>query len=631
MKANFFVLLTGLVACTQPSQNATLTIQKLELAQTHLIAPQGKSWDGDKRKNLNLHLAAERETLVLVWLSSNQTTLENPKLEVLQSGVSLGFVALNRPETLPNTESGGEAYSQNAYWAILEKTWVQPGLELKAQADGTTATSAQTVRVGAASDFTMYTLPFYLFGLTPAQVPLSQTSAPDLETQNEYFAKHPISRLNMVNHPAGKVVWDWLIVPPKNGNPALKATHSEQIADKFNYMSAILGILGQMREANGDAPLSNQYYAPLLMANQAGTYTSPGGGLGSVGGSVSTGDYAYKGIFVHEAGHAFGMPHADDGYKDGVYPYLGGSLSGSSWGFDQVRRVFQPVFVPSNASRFKNCTNDVFVLPRQKDSQNRCIKQDPMQSGAGDQASGDKFTIFADFNAAVVQQYFEGITSLENGKKVYSGGKIFSNPQGFWRWDSLESKRLAVQPQTTDKGLWGLEMGLPTQQNVAVQTVLVTVNLAAVQDTSTEVPNETHLTYADTVQYNPNTTQIYPPLAYTGNLRRLIDPTNPQDRADVTKDTGTHPWFCKGTGCDYTLRVTYTDTSQQHILLQDGFRSWWSNDLDPQAATPTNGASFKIWGVNIPAKPIKSLELLETPEGWKGLPATPKVIATRTL
>jgi hypothetical protein len=168
MKANFFVLLTGMVACTQPSQNATLTIQKLELAQSHLIAPQGKSWDGDKRKNLNLHLAAEREALVLVWLSSNQTTLENPKLEVLQSGVSLGFVVLNRPETLPNTESGGEAYSQNAYWAILEKTWVQPGLELKAQADGTTATSAQTVRVGTASDFTMYTLPFYLFGLTPA-------------------------------------------------------------------------------------------------------------------------------------------------------------------------------------------------------------------------------------------------------------------------------------------------------------------------------------------------------------------------------------------------------------------------------------------------------------------------------
>jgi hypothetical protein len=350
-----------------------------------------------------------------------------------------------------------------------------------------------------------------------------------------------------------------------------------------------------------------------------------------VNGSVSTGDYAYKGIFIHEAGHAFGMPHANDGYNDGTYPYVGGSLNGSSWGFDQVRRVFQPVFVPNNASTFKNCINNVFVLPRQKDPQNRCLKQDPMQSGDGDQASGDKFTIFADFNAAVVQQYFEGTTSLENGKKIYLGGKIFATPQGFWRWDSLESKRVAVQPQTTNKGLWGLEMGLPTQQNVAVQTILVTANLSNVVDTHTEVAGETHLTYADTVQYAASTTQIYPPIAYTGNLRRLIDPTNPQDRADITKDTGTYPWFCKGTGCDYTLRLTYSDNTTQHILLQDGFRAWWSNDLDPKAAIPTDGASFQIWGVNIPAKPIKTLELLETPEGWKGLPTTPKVIATRTL
>jgi Peptidase M66 len=629
MKIYFPLLFTAILAYTQP-QNANLTIQKLEFAQTHLIGPQGRGWSGEKRKNINLHLAAEREALVLVWLGNNQKP-KNLKLEVLHNGVLRGTVALNPPNTLPQTESGGEAYKPGAYWAILEKTWVKPGLEVKAQADGSTKTAAQAVRVGLASDFTMYTLPFYLFGLTPNQIPLSQTSAPDLATQNEYFAKHPISRLKMVNHPAGKVIWDWLILPPKNGSPAIKATHAEQVADKYTYMSAILDVLAQIRQANGDAPLSSHYYAPLLMADQAGAYTSPDGGLGTVGGSISTGDHDYKGVFIHEAGHAFGMPHADDGYNEGEYPYIGGSLSGSSWGFDQVRRVFHPVFVPTNASTFKNCANDVFVLPRQKDPQNRCIKQDPMQSGEGDQAKGDKYTIFSDFNAAVVQQYFEGTTSLENGKKVYSGGRIFATPQGFWRWDGFENKLVAVQPQTTEKGLWGLDMGLPNQQYVAVQTIVVTANLAGIKDTNTEVAGETRLTYADTVQYAANTTQIYPPIAYRGNLRRLIDPTNPQDRADIAKDTGTYPWFCKGTGCDYTLRLTYSDNTIQHILLQDGFRAWWGNDLDPKAAIPTDEASSRVWGVNVPAKPIKTLELLETPEGWKGLPAKPKVIATRTL
>ena len=476
---------------------------------------------------------------------------------------------------------------------------MKPGLELTVRANEGQRTEPQEVNVGAPSSFTMYTLPFYLFGLDASDIPFGDVAAPDEATQDEYYAKHPFARLEMRNHPVQKVAWSYIVVGPRDGRAAQRVTYKEQQGDGYAVMSATLKVLHAVRNANGEGSTNNQYYAPLLMANQAGNYSAPGGGLG--GGNVGTGDYSYTGIFIHEAGHAYGMPHANDGYNNGTYPYVGGSLKGSAWGYDQQRDLFIPTFVPSTAYYYGSCKGRA-----QLDEEGRCVKQDPMQGGAGYQADGDKYTIFSDFNAAVVQRYIEG-------KVVADAG----SPTGYSRWDADAKTFATYETTTSEKGLYGLNRGLPVTKDVPVRTVIVTLS-----------------------QTTPEASQIYPPLSYTGNLLQTVDPTDETDLAAIKPNVGTYPWYCHASGCDYTLRVTYVDDSTEHILLQGAFRKWaWSEGFDwskenfkESKDDPTSGDSLKIWSVNIDgAKEVKRLELLDTPKVYDGLPETPTVLLVREM
>jgi hypothetical protein len=633
-------LLGVLVACNPQSQQSVLKpdpienglpgiiIKSLEVAQTHVIPPEGKTWAGDKLAKYNLHLVGRREALVLVEFDPKQTLIK-PMLQASVNGLRLGEVALNAPETLPKTEADGPAYSSTAHWAKLEKSWIKPGLELSVKSESTDTSQPRAVKVGAPAEFSISTLPFYLFGLTESSVPLAQTASADQITTDEYFAKHPFADLSIKNHTAQKIIWPYIIVGPREGRAVQKVEYAEGQGDGYAVMSAILDTLGAMREANGDGPINRQYYAPLLMANKAGKYVNPGGGLG--GGNLGTGDYAYTGIFIHETGHAFGMPHANDGFTAGTYPYIGGSLKGSSWGFDQNKNRFLAPFVPSNAETFKNCATGGFPMGRQKDAQGRCIKQDLMQSGAGDQAAGDKYTMFSDFNASVVQQYLEGTTTITNGKHEYDGGRIFvdsSSSTGYSHWDTLDSSFVPVPTTTSTKGLYGFDNGLPVQRDVPVRTIIITSSIAG----STDTNGDGTISYADSLTYNPAITQIYEPVTHIGNLRRLIDPKDATQRASIVPDTSENPWYCKNAGCDYTLKVTFSDASEQFVALQTGFRGWFDAKINPNAVNPLDDSSYRVWGVNIPAaKSILKLELLETPEVWKGLSASPKVIASRTI
>ena len=620
---------------TTPPELPQAIITKLELAQTHLIPPEGKSWSGSKLAKYNLHLVGNREALVLVDFAA--TSVQNPVLEAFVAGQKLGEVALNAPVSLPATEANGTAYSSMAFWAKLEKAWIKPGLSLRLKGSNTNPSEAQAVTVGAPAEFTSFTLPFYLFGLTETAVSFAQATTVNQASKDEYFAKHPFAALNIINHPVTKVVWPYIIIRPRDGRAAQKVEYQEQQPDKFAIMSAVLDTLGAIRDANGDEPLNNHYYAPLLMANQAGQYVASDGGLG--GGDLGTGDYAYSGIYIHEAGHAFGMPHADDGYNSFLdtdplnsnqistetpFPYVGGSLKGSSWGFDQIKNRFLSPLVPSTAKTFKNCKTGDFPRGRQLDDQGRCIKQDPMQSGSGDQDPLDRYTMFADFNAGLVQQYLEGTTSLKNGEHAYDGGRVFVNansPTGYSRWDGIDSSFVPASTQTLKNGLFGFNNGLPIQRDVPVQTIIMSANVAST-DPITNSPNT----------YTSSTTQIYPPLSQTGNLRRLIDAKDATQLASIVPDQGEFKWYCKDSGCDYTLKITFKDDSQKYVVLQRAFRKWFSAEFNPEAGIVTNPSSYQLWGVNIlETKAIAKLELLETVDVWKGLPAVEKVIASRTV
>ncbi len=214
----------------------------------------------------------------------------------------------------------------------------------------------------------------------------------------------------------------------------------------------------------------------------------------------------------------------------------------------------------------------------------------------------------------MMQRYFEGTTSLDSkGNTVYSGGKIFSDTSfasGYKRWNTLTKTWVGVSTGTTSGGIWGLNQGFAVTTNTPVYAIAITYSNAGTSGVS----------------------QIYPPLAYTGNLLHYIDPTQASDRLSIVPDTSQYYWYCRNGGCDYTVRVRYTNGVVRHVLLQNGFRPFNQASGTPASSTtdPTSSDSFRTWVIQVPAdSTIAGVDLLSTPKVWQGMPASPTVLVTR--
>ena len=595
-----------------------LTFNALELAQTHVLPEDGKRWTLLNAKE-SLHFVGRRRALVLVGIG--QADASRPVIEGWIEGVRLGEIALDPPNRLPPTEGGGLPYAHDRYSAMLPGDWMQPGLQLRVVASNYAPSALRSVTVGADMPLTVRVLPFYLFGADDADRPYAQTAKPDAATVNEMFEKWPLAALMVDTHPAQRVQWPRLVIGPSGSAPAYMMDSSEDQQQSFQTLGAVLGTLGRLMDANGDSPQAFQYYAPLIQQNAAGDYRGPGGGLGTVGGDTGAGDDAYRGVFIHEQGHAMGLPHVGEAFDDGEYPYEWGSLKGSAWGFDATRREFLAPFVPVTAEEFTGCHSNTYAgRARAIDAQNRCIKQDPMQSGSGDQAEGYRFATFSDYSAATMQRHFEGLTRIdEDGEREYDDGYVVHDvrfPGGYRRWDGIDRAWVNVTPTTTSNAQYGFNGGFPIQRDVPVFAIVLTISRAG----------------------TPGATQIYPPLSFMGNLIRTIDPTDAAERAEVRNyrspynGTGAGKWYCVNSGCDYTLRVRYTDGTVRHVLLQGAFRAFddAGGAFRPNSSNANHSDSFKSYAVNVPADaPLQRIELLSTPMAWdNGVPALTIPIAT---
>ncbi|MDQ1231877.1 hypothetical protein QE379_003303 [Sphingomonas sp. SORGH_AS 879] len=577
----------------------TVLSATMEFAQTHVLPAQGITWTSEDRTT-NLHLIANRAALAIVRLGA--TDAVSPSIEALRDGVVLGSVELAPPSAVPSSEGGGPAFATDAWTADLPRNWIAPGTQFIVKAANYAPSAPISPLIGADSSMLLRVLPFYLFGGTEANTqPLWVAQRPNPAIESELAAKWPVANLEVAPHPAGFVSWDHLVISPNDGRPAYVMRNADQEQGGSELLGAVLGILNALRKANGESRTNNQYYASLLPLGAAGTYRWSGGGLGTVGGGIGAGTFRFGSIFFHEQGHAFGLGHA--GHEDG-YPYPAGSLKGSAWGYDPDRRQFLSPLVPTTASNYAGCARD-----HELDETGRCYKQDPMQNGAGDQDPSYRFTMFSDFNTARMQRWLEGTTTIgSDGQPLFSGGRIFAQPNGYARWNSLSQAWSPLPDDNTeDRGLYGVNLNLPVERNLPVYAIVITYSLTA----------------------TPGVSQIYPVLRFTGNTIRTFDPTNAQDRADIDIRTGKYRQYCQNSGCDYTLRVTYSDGSIIHRILKDGFRGFIGADrpLPARASDPTSDGSFKTWAINIPAThAISRIELLETPTAWRGMPAEPRVV-----
>ncbi|WP_175743478.1 M66 family metalloprotease [Burkholderia ambifaria] len=578
-----------------PAPKSKVSLADLSFAQSHVIPSAGRSWQL-AQISATLRVVGKRAALALANIA--QSDVKNPVLEAWRDGTKLGALALTPPSALPATESGGRAYAADRWSVAVPAEWMVPGTSFVVSAANYLASDAQRPLFNSDGDMRLTITPFYLFGANDKNsVPFADVAKPNETTQDEIFAKWPFSSVNTYTHAAGYFTLPYLVVGPRQDasrtpQPAYGITSMDQQKDGYGTMSAVLSMIQAMRIANGEGDTNNQYYAPIIALNAAGAVADVGGGLG--GGNAGVGDHGYSGIFIHEQGHAFGLPHAADAYTAGTYPYIGGSVGGSAWGYDQIRREFLDVLVPSSASHYAGCSAD-----HQLDAQRRCFKQDPMQGGQGDQSPGYKFTMFSDFSVARIQSWMEG--------RILTDA---SSATGYSKWDAVTQRRVPYTPVTDDNGLYGINHNLPLVRDTRVSSIVIAFSRA----------NSAGASY------------IYEPKQFTGNLIRTFDPSNAADLQAITANTGTYPWYCVASGCDFTLRVTYSDGSQLLRVLKDGFRDWFKAE-DPEPASASNplmANSFKQWAINVPGdKLIKKIELLDTPMVWKGMPQNPKVLLYR--
>lgn len=622
---NILPLLAGcsLYTVAAVAQAATplpsMTVSKIQIAQVHVLHSRfGRTWTQPDGTKLTYRALPNRPAVIIVDAELNGATA--PQLQIDLGLKTLGVLPLSQDFAALSSEDPTVpfGFKANSWYAVVPANLMQKGISVRIKAlynNQVNRSVKQTVHMAAPVDFNMYTLPYYLFGANDNTLPFDTAKNAPITAQQELYAKWPITTLHMQNHNARRVDWPYVIVAPRNGQAAYRVNTPSEKQDGFAIMDSVLASLRSIRNANGDQATNNQYYAPIIQADPAGKFVSVGGGLG--GGHVGTGDHLYAGIFIHEQGHAFGMPHAGESYRaNSGYPYIGGSLNGSLWGFDQNKMQFLPTVVPSTASSYNRCKTQVFDgTPRQIDRFGRCIKQDSMQSGSGDQGSAYRYTMHSDYNAAVIQRYFEGSTTLVNGTKRYSGGRIFPRsemPSGYARWDAIDQAWVNFDPAVdSNKGLYGVNQNFPTQKNTAVYTIVLTISKAG----------------------TAGATQIYPAIGpYQGNLIKTFDPTVSQDRLDMTPNVSSYPWYCRNSGCDYTVKVTYSNGSTRHVALHGGFRPWFGEEsaFSENATNPTHSNSFKVFAINVPATTtISKVELLDTPTVWKGMSLQPAVLASR--
>ncbi|KAN0032478.1 hypothetical protein ACTFIV_006376 [Dictyostelium citrinum] len=595
-----------------------LNVYEVRFAQTHVIPIEGKSWTLNN-KTYTLTIVGNRDSLLLVKFkdistitttantsASTATTITSETSTTIKTTITtstfhvmvwnndmvMGTRLLNEPNQLPPTESNGEKYSTQHHSIMLPKEWIKPGMKLQFfENSNSFIKSSKFIIPNVGQDYTlkMWTLPFYLFGANDTNTrPFSQTKNIDDSISAGLSQVYSCSNILSLNHPIQRVDWPYLVLGPRNGLPGMLITNSDQKKDGYAIMESVLNILTGIRVAFGESTSSNQIYAPLLHLGANGKYADPYGGLG--GSSRGTGDYRYSDTFVHEQGHAMGLPHAGEAFTAGNYPYINGSLLGSEWGFDVNHYEFLSITLSNTSKNYKGCEKK-----NVKDNLNRCVKQSVMQSGAGDRSSNYLFSMFSDFEMSIIQNYFKN--------SIYFDEQIGK----YKKWNESIGSYYEYKPITKDNGFYRLDDGTPIERDIDVYTIVFTYSMVG--------PDQL--------------TQIYPLLKSKGNIIRQFDPTNKTEMKLITPNIGSIPWYCFNSGCDYTIRVTYDDDSIKHILLQQGKRQYWKpmGDFKSNFNDPTSLDSFLLGVINVKAnKIIKKVELLETLMAWNGITKNSKLL-----
>jgi len=580
-----------------PSQSKkTLAPPSISVAQTHLIPTGGLRWP-DTRINPELGLAARRETLVTVRF--NEGDILSPKIQVWDNTELAATLALNHPSQILPTEGGEPAPEENLWHTHIPAELVANGLSLSVVSENYNDTEVLPVLVGAETTVTFNMLPVLLFGATEENTEkkfdeervLSFTD----ELMKEAAADLPWSHTVFRNHPAREFVSDFLVIPPRNGQEAFVA-YSTSDTEGTAVIDTVNGIIKALHVPSGDGPLNRITYGSILALNHSKTGTNKlewiGRGVSAVGsGTATSGNGGSKyGFLWHEGGHAVSLGHSHGEFLDNWYPYTGGSIKGSVWSYNSYHKAFRSTLVPPTSPIFMSCRQ---IGNYQKNDEGRCYRQDPMDNADGGSAPTNNFPIFSDYNAARIQLW------AQNRKKIDA-----SSPTNFSRWDNVTKEWLPHTPDTGGFGAWAINENLPVIFNEPVARITLTYSNAGTANVSRFYP---------TLYSIENSIKTFDPLD-----RVSMDSIYPSKKPDGS--TPTYMWYCHTGGCDYSVRVTFSDGAVVYRLLKGGFRKTsYPEEFDDEVNDPLSGKSFKLWSMHVPRAAdavVTKLELLETPKVW---------------
>jgi hypothetical protein len=589
---------------------SAFNVKDLQFAQVSVIPALGKSWEVKEGK-YSLNLIGNRKALMMVNL--NTISGESPWVEGRIQGQSKGKLNLAAPSELPKTAGDGPAFATNLHSVTLPKDWLQVGLELRFGSDKRNASTYSPVTVGFDPHLNLTFLPIYLFGANPDNT-ISVKNLTDIsqQTRDDLLSVLPIANLSTKASKLGKIEWPNLVIPPNGSAEAKLIKSSADTTDTFAIHKEMMNIVSVIKSMNGTTRVNELLYGMYNSLDSNQKSEGSGNGYGGTFGDAEGAGYAVgptflSTVFLHEIGHALGVDHAEDAYKNGVYPYSNGSLFGSetqksAWGFDSNRNEFVTPFLDPSIQLYQTCQETPNMV---KDAAGRCYKDDLMRANGLSwelrtaKPKGYNLEMFADSNLGIFQSYmFEGKAAADSTAKTYQKtGWIEADSNfksGYSRWDHLND-------------------AFPMKKDEDIYSVIFTLSAAGTAEVS----------------------QFYPVFKGKGNLLETIDPSVKEKRDLINPSGGgNYNNYCQSSGCDYTLRATFSDGSIQLVLINAGFRPWGkSSDAIPATAKDSkNGKSFLRFGVNLSAaKTLSKVELLDTPKAWEAWPSNPTVLFARQL
>lgn len=572
----------------------SVKVGTVHFAQTHVL-----NADGDPEQ---LQIVGDRDLLFKASFVANEPGLAPARvqatLRIFTADGQNTTLPLQGPRNLTalptsfDNDPGTIEHSfDDSHSATIPAAWVKPGLrwQLGWNVLGSGGNVLSTHQMDSAA---LNVRPPAKLIMSVIDVQWFQPEVPFKDFPASYFAeieqKMPVSDLELrrtKNNVFSKVAM------PYNG------THLPDIVESVAEWNATFGD-GEVTRSNRWASVLqkaagwNYYEVANFCVINHGSVAS--GGVGSDGYFCSS--QAHSGVFWHEFGHSFMLPHWGD---NAAYPYKdpnpGDGIPYDTYLGVSTGNIYNNTHVGPYWA-FDSRSGGTFLSPRIDVGGVPTWRGEPMQGGGQVHApAGMILAHFSDYSTHKItgildtklrwldadNEWLDDAAWAEHGPGWYFLKRTngYYNGQGYLPW--------------TGDGL-----GRPLGRDFPVYSILIAGSMAS---------NGGAQPF----------TLIYPPIGpYKSNVRTFFDP---RDSASLQAMNGTG--FCPSGGCDLSLRVRQARAGfedQVYVLPVD-----W----DPTRPY-TDSASFFEAAFNLPASqgPILSVEVLHTPNvGIQGYPAQPTV------